>query len=68
MKKINGFALIVLLTCILASCNSGTTTESKKTATLKEAFADKFYIGTALNSWQITGKDTAGVEVIKNQF
>jgi endo-1,4-beta-xylanase len=50
------------------SCNSGTSTRSQKTPTLKDAFADKFYIGTALNSWQITGKDTAGVEVIKNQF
>src|SRR5664280_812686 len=35
---------------------------------LKEALAGKFYIGTALNSEQITGKDTASVRVVKEQF
>lgn len=37
-------------------------------ATLKTALAGKFYIGTALNADQITGKDTASVRVIKEQF
>ncbi|MFA5328082.1 MAG: endo-1,4-beta-xylanase [Prolixibacteraceae bacterium] len=36
--------------------------------TLKDAFAGKFYIGTALNTPQITGKDTAAVKVIKENF
>ncbi|WP_243349374.1 endo-1,4-beta-xylanase [Parabacteroides sp. FAFU027] len=36
--------------------------------TLKDAFAGKFHIGTALNAQQITGKDTAAVRVIKSQF
>ncbi len=67
MKKFNGFVLMALLVG-LVSCNSGTTKQSKKTATLKDAFAGNFYIGTALNEWQITGRDSAGVEVIKNQF
>lgn len=35
---------------------------------LKEALAGKFYIGTALNAEQITGKDTASVRVVKEQF
>ena len=36
--------------------------------TLKDAFAGKFHIGTALNAQQIRGKDTAAVRVIKSQF
>ncbi len=57
---------MVLLAGIFASCNSET--QSQKPTTLKDAFAGKFYIGTAMNAWQITGKDTAGVKVIKDQF
>lgn len=36
--------------------------------TLKNAFTGKFYIGTALNEFQISGKDTAGLRVVKEQF
>lgn len=36
--------------------------------TLKDAYAGKFYIGTALNTPQITGKDTAAVKVIIKNF
>lgn len=36
--------------------------------TLKDAYAGKFYIGTALNTPQITGKDTAAVKVIIENF
>lgn len=36
--------------------------------TLKDAYAGKFYIGTALNTPQITGKDTAAVKVIIDNF
>jgi GH35 family endo-1,4-beta-xylanase len=35
---------------------------------LKEALKDKFLIGTALNAWQITGRDTLGVALIKQHF
>jgi len=37
-------------------------------ATLKDAYAGKFYIGTALNTPQITGHDSASIKVIKEQF
>jgi endo-1,4-beta-xylanase len=56
------FALVVM---ILSSCSLS---NSKSPVTLKDAYKDKFYIGTAVNAWQITGRDTAGVEVIKEQF
>ena len=35
---------------------------------LSDAFAGKFYIGTALNADQITGKDSASVKIIKENF
>ena len=34
----------------------------------KDAFAEHFYLGTALNEAQITGLDTKGVETIKKHF
>jgi endo-1,4-beta-xylanase len=41
---------------------------SAQTKTLKEAFAGKFYIGTAMNAAQIEEKDTVAVRLIKSQF
>jgi len=39
-----------------------------QTPSLKEAFRKDFLIGTAINAWQIEGKDTAAVRIIKQQF
>jgi len=36
--------------------------------TLKDAYAGKFYIGTAVNEWQLTGKDSASTKVIIENF
>ena len=36
--------------------------------TLKDAFQGKFYIGTALNNWQINGEATEEIKVIKENF
>lgn len=36
--------------------------------TLKDAFNDYFYIGAALNGAQITGEDSLGVQVVKDNF
>ena len=35
---------------------------------IKDAFEGKFYIGAALNAWEITGVDTTGVELVKKHF
>jgi endo-1,4-beta-xylanase len=35
---------------------------------LKDVFQGKFYIGTAINTGQITGKDTAAIRIIKQHF
>ncbi|WP_163713545.1 endo-1,4-beta-xylanase [Mangrovibacterium lignilyticum] len=56
------FALVVLLS---GGCDGA---KEKQHETLKDAFPGQFYIGTALNEWQITGKDTAAVKVVKEQF
>jgi len=39
-----------------------------QTSSLKDAFRKDFLIGTAMNAWQIEGKDTAAVRIIKQQF
>ena len=37
-------------------------------ATLKEALEDNFYIGTALNAWQLMGRQPKEMEIVKNHF
>ena len=37
-------------------------------ASLKEALNDNFYIGTALNAWQLMGRRPQELEIVKNQF
>ncbi len=66
MKKKQTSFIIVLFVFL-----AGTVTPVKTDAQqlrLKDAFAGKFYIGTALNVPEITGKDTASVRVVKEQF
>lgn len=67
MKRKNSYyVLLVLAVFVIQSCTSGT--QKTTPDTLQSAFDGKFYIGTAMNAWQITGKDTAGIKVIKEQF
>lgn len=40
----------------------------KDGTTLKEAYKDKFLIGTALNRWIISGRDSASLDLVKKQF
>ncbi len=50
---------------------SGTEADSVKTIQsvhLKDAFKNKFLIGTALNTWQLTGKEPGAMEVAKQHF
>jgi endo-1,4-beta-xylanase len=66
MKKSHSISVYLLGAILLGSCNASKN-DSHQTS-LKEALAGKFYIGTALNADQITGKDTASVKVINEQF
>jgi endo-1,4-beta-xylanase len=68
---------IVLLTGITTLSLACSSVKSRKLkvehavsdqVTLKDAFKDKFYIGTALNLDQIWGRNTAAVSVVKDQF
>lgn len=70
-KNIYYLALFVLVSFVFA-CNKvgGNSSDEadKKEPTLKEAFADKFLIGTAMNVNQISGRDSMGTKLIKEQF
>lgn len=68
MKKSIYCALLSLITIALVSCGAGTGKTATQEPTLKEALKGKFYIGTAMNSPQIHGTDTASLRIIKTQF
>ena len=65
MKLILSIGLFIFFALSLFACNpSGV----DQTDTLNSAFKGKFLIGTALNTDQITGTDTASIKVIIEQF
>jgi len=59
------FVISLLITVLLADCIAG---EHESENSLKDALKGKFLIGVAMNADQITGKDTAGVRLIKQHF
>ena len=61
------FALI-LFSCFSIGLVACKTLQTDESLSLKDALSGKFYIGTAMNSEQITGTDAASVRVIKEQF
>ena len=61
------YKLLLLLPALLLALFSCTAQKSKNT-TLKDAYKDKFFIGTALNLDQIHGKDVQSVKIVKSQF
>lgn len=67
----------ILLVGVTATCFSCSSTQSKsqssdktevKNNVLKDAYADKFYIGTALNLDQIWERNEKAVQVVKSHF
>ena len=63
-NKLGFFAALTFFTAVAISPARGADKEQK----LKDAFAGKFYIGTAMNVEQILEKDTAAVRIIKEDF
>ena len=63
MKKVFIISTIILSAILLVSF-----IENSKDKTLRETFKDHFYIGTAVNGWQLSGRDDKGLELIKTQF
>lgn len=57
-----------LSTILFAAVLFGAGSAEAQTPSLKDAFKKDFLIGTAMNAWQIEGKDTAGDRIIKQQF
>ncbi|HDR52984.1 MAG TPA: 1,4-beta-xylanase, partial [Mariniphaga anaerophila] len=45
-----------------------TAQQAEAEKTLKEALDGKFYIGTALNAFQINGQDENSIELVKKHF
>ncbi|NDV60600.1 endo-1,4-beta-xylanase [Bacteroides sp. 519] len=68
MKKPFNNALFALLAIPLLLACTGNPASQNKEITLKDALKDKFLIGTALNASQITGRDTAGIRVVTENF
>nr|WP_319398972.1 endo-1,4-beta-xylanase [uncultured Carboxylicivirga sp.] len=66
MKKVKYKPLLLLFAAWqLVACNG---LQQSNKESLEEAFTGKFYIGTALNEWQIKGRDTASIDVVKKHF
>lgn len=59
------YFFIAMFLTLLISCNSS---DKNEDITLKQAFKDIFYIGTALSEEQILGEDEAAIEVVKSNF
>lgn len=64
MKKIITISVFAITAILLVSFVS----TSKKEKSLRDVFKNHFYIGTAVNEWQISGKDEKGLHLIKTQF
>ncbi|MDN3594424.1 endo-1,4-beta-xylanase [Zunongwangia endophytica] len=65
------FILILSVFFTFYSCNShknAVDNSGKYKLSLKNAFKDNFYIGTALNAWQITGRQPEELKVATQNF
>ena len=60
--KLQPFMIFIILLLIASFCISC------KTPTLKETFKDKYLVGTALNKFQIEGKDPESLKLAVEQF
>jgi len=67
-KRITVVAKSAILWVVILSGACKVAKPNTAELTLKDAFKDKFYIGTALNTQQITGQDTAAIRVVKEHF
>ncbi|WP_297089937.1 endo-1,4-beta-xylanase [uncultured Draconibacterium sp.] len=66
MKNLRKYFLILAVAAVIFSC--ATETKTEQSIVLKDAFAEQFYIGTALNAKQLMGQDPEAMRVVKEQF
>jgi endo-1,4-beta-xylanase len=67
MKRLNRFK-VFLITAVIASTSCTLSKAAISSESLKDAFKGKFLIGVAINSNQASGRDTASVRIVKQQF
>lgn len=60
--------MMISLWAVMALITNISIASAQKTKTLKEALKDKFLIGAAVNTRQVSGNDKAGVRIVQEQF
>lgn len=68
MKLTKPFLLLLAIIIVLSSCNNKVNKKPTKIISLKNAYKDDFYIGTALNVFQIEESDTLISAFISKEF
>ncbi len=74
MKIHNLLTFSIILSVCVTFTNCKTNAEEpdpgkiQSEMSLKEAFKDKFYIGTTLNAWQLQGEEPEEINVAKEHF
>ena len=68
IARILSMRLVQIIMVFLGVSPLVTTAQSLEDTHLKEALEDRFYIGTALNAWQIMGRQPQELELVKNHF
>ncbi len=73
MKKILSISVITMTSLIILNSCSPKESEkqkdlSKKNISLKDLYKEDFYIGAAINDYQIGKTDTLGLEILENEF
>ena len=59
--------LVLLMITMLTSCSTAGGNDHQET-TRRSLFGDRFLIGTALNTAQIIGRDTAALQIVRTHF
>ncbi len=71
MNFMKGKSLLLIMMAGAALCACATRTSRaivKEEPTLKSVLGDKFLIGVAMNTFQSSGRDTNGVNIVKKHF
>ncbi len=68
IQKQFGFILIWGVVMAFFACSTSGESVKKSPSVLRDAFQNRFLIGTALNVPQIMGRDSATIEVVKTHF
>lgn len=58
--------VMAIATFSLMSCGNHKVIENE--LTLKSVLGDKFLVGVAMNQWQVSGRDTSSVKIVKKHF